>query len=251
MLKDGITEIIQKYQIDASVVVKYGNQVMYQYQAEKVFPAGSLIDLAIAAYIEDQWKKNPDVVNEEMEVTDLSRVRGAGIISDLRRTKWSVRDLVYLTSAISDNVATNLLIEKFDIYEIDEWLNKNYPGLRLGRELMRYSANGQDNECTAKSIDKLMTHLMTTQNPFCALVRKGLGNHTIPTDLTFYGVKVLTYNKLGRDRQARHEVCAFMTKDAPVFCTVLSKYKGNDIEDRLFFQEISKLIFSHVKTNNI
>lgn len=56
MLKDGITEIIQQYNIDASVIVKYGDQVMYQHQTEKVFPAGSLIDLAIAAYIEDQWK---------------------------------------------------------------------------------------------------------------------------------------------------------------------------------------------------
>ena len=251
MLKDGITEIIQQYDIDASVIVKYGDQVMYQHQAEKVLPAGSVIDLAIAAYIEDQWKNNPEIVNEEMEVTDLSRVRGAGIIGDLRRTNWSVRDLVYLTSAITDNVATNLLIEKFDIYEIDEWLKKNYPGLRLGRELMRYSASGQDNECTATSVDKLITHLMTTQNPFCALIRNALSNHTIPTDLTFYGDNILTYNKLGRDRRARHEVCAFMTKKAPVFCTVLSSYKGRDIEDRLFFQELSKLIFSHVKTAKI
>lgn len=62
---------------------------------------------------------------------------------------------------------------------------------------------------------------------------------------------ILTYNKLGRDRRARHEVCAFMTKKAPVFCTVLSSYKGRDIEDRLFFQELSKLIFSHVKTAKI
>lgn len=78
----------------------------------------------------------------------------------------SVLDLVYLISALSDNVATNLLIEKFDIYEIDAWLKDNYPGLRIGRELMRYSASGQDNECTATSVDKLITHLMTTQNPF-------------------------------------------------------------------------------------
>ena len=161
------------FNIDAGVIVKYGDQIMYQHQAEKIFPAGSLIDLAIAAYIEDQWKKTPEVVDEKMEVTDLSRVRG-WYFGDLRLTNWSVRDIVYLTSALSDNVATNLLIEKFDIYEIDEWLKQNYPGIRLGRELMRYSANGQDNECTAISIDKLITHLMTTQNLFCALVRKGL-----------------------------------------------------------------------------
>ena len=116
---------------------------------------------------------------------------------------------------------------------------------------MRYTASGQDNECTSTSVDKIITHLMTTQNPFCALIRNALSNHTIPTDLTFYGDNILTYNKLGRDRRARHEVCAFMTKKAPVFCTVLSSYKGRDIEDRLFFQELSKLIFSHVKTAKI
>ena len=72
-------------------------------------------------------EKDPEVVDEKMEVTDLSRVRGAGIIGDLRCNNWSVRDLVYLTSALSDNVATNLLIEKFDIYEIDEWLKRIIP----------------------------------------------------------------------------------------------------------------------------
>ncbi|WP_230963506.1 hypothetical protein [Lactobacillus johnsonii] len=66
MLKGRITDIIQKYDIDAGVIVKYGDQIMYQHQAEKIFPAGSLIDLAIAAYIEDQWKKTPEVVDEKM-----------------------------------------------------------------------------------------------------------------------------------------------------------------------------------------
>ena len=68
MLKDGITEIIQKYDIDAGVIVKYGDQIMYQHQAEKIFPAVSLIDLAIAAYIEDQWKKTPEVVDKKWKL---------------------------------------------------------------------------------------------------------------------------------------------------------------------------------------
>ena len=90
MLKGRITDIIQKYDIDAGEIVKYGDQILYQHHAEKIFPAGRLIDLAIAASLEDQWKKTPEVVDEKMEVTDLSRVRGAGIIGDLRRTNWSV-----------------------------------------------------------------------------------------------------------------------------------------------------------------
>ena len=85
---------------------------------------------------------------------------------------------------------------------------------------------------------------MTTENLLCFSAWR-LSNHTIPTDLT-YGTIFTTIN--GRDRQARHEVCAFMTKKAPVFCTVLSSYEGRNIEDRLFFQELSKLIFSHVKS---
>ena len=37
MLKDGITDIIQKYDIDAGVIVRCSDQIMYQYQAEKIF----------------------------------------------------------------------------------------------------------------------------------------------------------------------------------------------------------------------
>lgn len=77
--------------ISMYVIVKYGDQVMYQHQAEKVFP-GSLIDLVIAAYIEDQWKNNPEIVKKWKS---LITVRGAELL-DLRRTNWSVRDLVYL-----------------------------------------------------------------------------------------------------------------------------------------------------------
>ena len=71
MLKDGITEIIQKYDIDAGVIVKYGDQIRYQHQAEKIFPAGSLIDLAIAAYIEDQWKKTKALNNSFLQKRTL------------------------------------------------------------------------------------------------------------------------------------------------------------------------------------
>ena len=39
MLKDGITEIIQRYDIDAGVIFKYVDQIMYQHQAEKIFPS--------------------------------------------------------------------------------------------------------------------------------------------------------------------------------------------------------------------
>lgn len=42
-----------------------------------------------------------------------------------------------------------------------------------------------------------------------------------------------------------------MTKKVPVFCTVLSSYEGRNIEDRLFFQELSKLIFLHVKSADL
>ena len=33
MLKSRITDIIQKYDIDSGVIVKYGDQIMYQHQA--------------------------------------------------------------------------------------------------------------------------------------------------------------------------------------------------------------------------
>lgn len=247
MLKDEINAIVKNHQVDAGLIIQYGDKNLYEYQADKVFPAAGLISLGLAAYIEKKWQEEPSILDEQLEVTDLSRVHGSGVISRLKQNQWPIRDLLYLMMALSDNAATNLLIERFDIYEIDDWLQDNYPGMRLGRELMRYSSTGQDNEVTAKSMNKILLHFLKTQNEFSEIIRKGMENQTTHFNLgTFNDNNFPTYNKIAILDNNRHEVSAFKTQTDPLLITVLSQYSGTRSDDLLFLQDISKTIFSKI-----
>lgn len=248
MLKNELDALIPKNGIETGIMLCYGDDIIYQYNAAKNFPAAGIIDLGIIAYIEEQWKKDPKILDEELEVTDLSRVRGTGIISKLGQNKWSIHDLIYLITSVGDNTASNLLIERFDIYEIDEWLKKNYPGLRLGREFMRYSPTGQDNEVNALSVMKILSHFITSTNKFGELVRSGLQNHATKFYLTaMENTELPIFNKSTHFNHLLHEVSALRTQNGPLNLVLLTEYENSKSEDVEFIQNFGKLLYSRVK----
>lgn len=247
MLKNELEALIPKSGIDTGIMLYYGDKIIYQHNADKVFPAAGMIDLGIVAYIEQQWKKDPQLLEEELEVTDLSRVRGSGIINKLKQNKWSIRDLIYLITSVGDNTASNLLIERFDIYEIDEWLKENYPGMRLGREFMRYSATGQDNEITATSMMKVLQHFITSKDEFGRLVRSGLQNHAMSFYLTaMEDTDLPLFNKSTHFNHLLHEVSALRTQKGPLNLVLLTDYNQNKSQDVEFIQNFGKLLYSRI-----
>ena len=49
-----------------------------------------------------------------MALTDPIKVGGTGVLHDLRTgSQWSVADLLYLMIAVSDNTATNVVVQKY------------------------------------------------------------------------------------------------------------------------------------------
>ncbi|GBG05349.1 class A beta-lactamase-related serine hydrolase [Lactobacillus rodentium] len=247
MLKDELEALIPEKDVDTGIMLCYGDDILFKHNADKAFSAAGFIDLGIAAYLEDQWKQNPAILDETLEVTELSRVRGTGIISKLSQSKWSIRDLLYLMMAIGDNAASNLLIERFDIYEIDEWLKKNQPGMRLGREFMRYSPTGQDNEVTAESVMKLLDHFMTSKNPFSEIVRSGLENHsTLFNLLALENTELPTFNKMSQFSHLIHEASALRTQKGPLSVVVLTEFKKNKSDDIKFLQNFGKTLYAKV-----
>jgi len=247
VIKDELDSLIEKSNIDAGVLITYGDKELYASQADKVFPAAGLISLGILAYIEKMWQQDHSLLDEKLEVTDLSRVRGSGVISRMQQPSWPLRDLVFLVAAMSDNAATNLLIERFDIYDIDDWLRDNYPGMRLGRELMRYSSTGQDNEVTANSINQVLKYFLNTNNEFCDIVRNGLSNQIAHYSISTYDNNDFpTYTRMSAVDNYHHEVCSFQTQNGPLTIVALTQYQDKKSEDLLFLEQVGKVIFSKI-----
>ncbi|GAA4099014.1 serine hydrolase [Nonomuraea soli] len=77
---------------------------------------GKLLLLAETARRIDSGTLDPA---EIVEVRPGERCSGSGLLTALSRTSWSVADLALLTAAVSDNTATNALLRRVGLDEVN------------------------------------------------------------------------------------------------------------------------------------
>jgi beta-lactamase class A len=78
---------------------------------DESFPAASIVKIPLAIYIFKLHQENKLNIYKEIELKNINKVGGAGIIKDLNLSKIEILDLITLSIIISDNTASNLLID--------------------------------------------------------------------------------------------------------------------------------------------
>ena len=112
---------------------------------DDVFPAASVIKIAVALEVFCQVDEGDISLSERVTLKTSDKVIGSGVLAELSEgLSPTVGDLVFLAMAISDNTAANLLIERVGIFSV----NKRLAGLGLeksrlsGKILVEESKNG-------------------------------------------------------------------------------------------------------------
>ena len=83
-----------------------------EFQADVVFPTASMIKLPIQVELMRQVEAGHRRLDEVLEVREEDRVGGSGVLRHLSAgLRLPVRDLAFLMMNVSDNVATNILID--------------------------------------------------------------------------------------------------------------------------------------------
>jgi beta-lactamase class A len=132
----------------------------------------------------------------EMTVSDL--VDGAGVLHTLVLSKknLTVRDLITLMIVVSDNTASNILIKRYGMTKLNEFMHEiGMLSTRLER-LMRDDVailEGRENTTTAADITRCLK-AMTESDAFCEMLHILKGQqfrHKVPfavddTDYIFY-----------------------------------------------------------------
>lgn len=78
---------------------------------DESFPAASIVKIPLAIYIFKLHQENKINIYQEIELKKINKVGGAGIIKDLNLSKIKILDLITLSIIISDNTASNILID--------------------------------------------------------------------------------------------------------------------------------------------
>ncbi|MBX3230697.1 MAG: serine hydrolase [Labilithrix sp.] len=102
--------------------------------ADEVFPAASLIKVAVALEVFCQIEEGFLARAERVALKGDDKVIGSGVLTELADGLTpTLGDLVYLALAISDNTAANVLIERVGVFSVNRRLAK------LGLEKTRLS----------------------------------------------------------------------------------------------------------------
>ena len=85
-------------------------------RGDETFPTASLIKMALLVTLFDMVEKGQISLDDRIRVLKVDKVPGSGMLQHLHDgVEITVGDAAYLMSTISDNTATNLLIDKVSI----------------------------------------------------------------------------------------------------------------------------------------
>ena len=101
-------------------------------RGDETFPTASLIKVAILVTVYDLVAKGQLSLDDPLTVLHIDQVPGSGIIQFLHNgTVLTVHDAAWLMSTISDNTATNLLLDRIIIRRV--WAKMDSLGLQHTR----------------------------------------------------------------------------------------------------------------------
>ena len=145
-----------------------GGAVLASLNADQVFPAASLIKVPLLLHALEQVQRGELDLDGRHTMHSEDRVSGAGVLHELDAgLSLTLRDLLTLMIIVSDNTATNLVIELLGIDPVNAWLaDQGYIRTRLvgklqlppelGNEAQR---RGERNTTSAAEQTRLFTEL--------------------------------------------------------------------------------------------
>ena len=138
---------------------------VWRHRERDVLPSASLIKLPILATFWEEVERGRLDPAERVIVPADARVKGTGVLKALTpglTPTWN--DLATLMITVSDNVATNLVVDRLGMETIQAWITKAGLGdTRLERRMMDRAAMtaGRNNVTSASDIDALLFAIAT------------------------------------------------------------------------------------------
>lgn len=191
-------------------------------------PAASIIKLPLMTTVLDLVGDQRIRLSDRAVVRQEHRVGGSGALQHLDVEAVTIEQALTLMITISDNVATNVLIDHVGMDDIRQtWTAPRYAGFRLGR-LLGYAATGplQENLVSAEAVVRLLVELDGRARAGEDTARLGLAllgqqqvRDRIPNALP---EDVECFNKTGELAGIRHDVALLRRRDRTVAVAMLA-----------------------------
>ncbi len=161
-LEDTIKDVDRRLDgVVGVAILDLANGETILYHADEVFPTASAIKVPLLAELYRQAQQGT------LKLTDLYTVRAADDVEDSQifngltpeLTKLTLRDLAQMVAAVSDNAATNVLIDRVGMANVNTLLQSlSLTKTKLQRKMMDINAakEGRENLATPREFMMLM-----------------------------------------------------------------------------------------------
>jgi beta-lactamase class A len=207
------------------------------------FPTASTIKLAIVLELFKQVDERRLRLDETLVLDRSKAVGGTGVLVHLGTPTLSIRDYATLMVALSDNTATNVLIDRLGMDAIAARLKGlGLTGTKLRRHMMDLAAarRGDENVSTPhelvlllQAIQKSDAAIELLKTPKESRLRRGLPAGIAAAD------------KPGELDGVRVDAGIVFAKDRPYVCAVMMTFLKSEAEGERAIEEMSRAAFDY------
>ena len=251
-LKQEINQLISGVSGNHSVYLKEvetGEELMID--AEQEMAAASLIKVPILYTLYDLAASGKLDLNEALKPAGDNIVGGAGVLSWFKsRPELALLDLAELMIVISDNTATNILIDQIGFDSVNAYLESNgFKSTRLNRKMMDTVARsaGRENITTPKEMGRMMEMLYSNQNlsgakaTLCRQQLRDKISYLLPEN----SWSTLA-SKTGMLSGVEHDASLFLEPE-PFIAVIMSIELENQADGKLLQAKIGNKIYQYLK----
>jgi beta-lactamase class A len=208
----------------------------FHLRGDDTFPTASLIKVSILVTLYDLVKKDSISLDDRIRVLKIDKVPGSGQLQHLHDgIEITVADAAWLMSTISDNTATNLLLDKVAIRRT--WAKMEALGLRNtkvhAKSFQRFTSVAMDSSVKyglgvttpnemARLFELLATGKAVSPAADSAMLRI-LEHNTYNQMLQRYAPGVTIAHKDGEGSQIRTECALFRLQSRVVACVLTNE----------------------------
>ena len=237
LLKQKIEELLLTYTGRWGImIIDQSTQERLELNPAMIFPAASMIKVPIMYEIMRQAAAGMIDLDDCLTVEANQHVGGAGILHELRPgISMTIRELVTLMIILSDNTATNLLINLIGMNKVNETMSKL--GLKhtvLRRQMMDFEAakEGKENETCAMDLILLfdsITKGLHLPQEYGGLMLDILKRQQVQDKLPFYLPETtILAHKTGTLPGAEHDGgILFLPQGAYLICILTADLQEN------------------------
>lgn len=256
MLKNMIKNLIDQLDGDAGIVVKnMKTGESFMFHEDILFPSASIIKLPILWKLFKKIEAKQAALKDIILLQDQDKVGGFGILKELHSgLNLSIKDLATLMIILSDNVATNILIDLLGMEAInDSCKDMGLNATILQRKMMDAEAKkkGLDNFTSPRDILCILENFLTSEDltneskiEILDILKKQQCNNKLPV---FIDSNVAFAHKTGDLPGVEHDAGILFLEDKPIIIVVLTKNLKDNMEGIKFNNEIGKMVYNYFK----